>query len=91
MDREIMQEAVQRFGRERQLIKACEEMAELQQAICKLFDKSVDAFDLENVVEELVDVEITLEQVRIALNVDPEVEAGWRERKLRRLRRRLRA
>ena len=72
------------------LVKACEEMGELTQAICKLFDKSVDAFDVESVVEELADVEIMLEQVRIALDVDPMMEAGWRDRKLRRLRRRLR-
>ena len=89
-DREIMAMAVERFGG-RQLVKCCEELAELQQAICKLFDKSVDAFDVESVVEEIADVEIMLEQVRIALNVDPEMEAAWRDRKLRRLRRRLEA
>lgn len=90
MEREILVKAVQRFGKGRQLVKACEEMGELTQAICKLFDKSVDAFDVESVVEEIADVEIMLEQVRIALDVDPHMEAGWRDRKLRRLRRRLR-
>ena len=34
-------------------------------------------------------VEIMIEQVRIILRVDPELEARWRERKLRRLRARL--
>lgn len=88
-DREIMAMAVERFGG-RQLVKCCEELAELQQAICKLFDGSVTYdMDLEAVVEEMADVEIMLEQVRMILGVDPEQEARWRDRKLRRLRARM--
>ena len=34
-------------------------------------------------------VEIMIEQVRIILDVDPEMEETWRQRKLRRLRTRL--
>ena len=59
--RRILLEAVARFGKGRQLIKCCEELGELQQAICKLFDKTVEAYDVEHVAEEIVDVEIMLE------------------------------
>lgn len=52
-DREIMAMAVKRFGG-RQLVKRCEELSELTQAICKLFDGSVTYdMDLEAVVEEM--------------------------------------
>lgn len=91
-DRRLLVEAIDRWGGDRQLIKCGEECAELVQAICKRFDGGGgkdDAFEVEAIVEEMVDVEIMLEQVRIILRVDPELEARWRERKLRRLKARL--
>lgn len=82
----LLCEAIDRWGSDRQLIKCCEEMAELTQAICKRFDQGPgNDFDQEAVVEELADVEIMLEQLRIIMDVDSEMEARWRERKLRRL------
>ena len=87
---ELYREAIERYGEHRQLVKVCEELAELQQAICKRFDVSVGyERDGEEVVEEIADVEIMLEQLRVILRVDPEMEQRWRERKLNRLRRRL--
>ena len=87
---ELYCEAIERYGEHRQLVKVCEELAELQQAICKRFDVSVGVErDVEEVVEEIADVEIMLEQLRVILRVDPEMEQRWRERKLNRLRRRL--
>lgn len=89
-ERETLRDAVRAFGAGRQLVKCCEEMGELTQAICKLFDKTPwDDFMIESVVEEIADVEIMIEQVRIALAVDPEMERRWRERKIGRLKRRI--
>ena len=89
-DRITMAAAIERYGEGPQLVKACEELAELQQAICKLFDKSQPCTpDVEAVVEEIADVEIMLDQVRMILAVDPAQEARWRDRKLRRLKARL--
>ena len=86
VEKRIMIEAIERFGEDRQLVKCCEERAELTQAICKKFDRGPGAdFETEAVVEELADVEIMLEQLRLILDVDPELEQRWRERKLRRL------
>lgn len=85
-EKQVISEAIERYGEERQLVKCCEEMAELTQAICKRFDKGPGCdFDTEAVVEELADVEIMLEQLRIILEIDPALEARWRERKIRRL------
>ena len=89
-DRMAMAVAIERYGDGPQLVKACEELAELQQAICKLFDKSTGySPDVEAVVEEIADVEIMLEQVRMILHIDPEQEARWRKRKLLQLKTRL--
>ena len=87
LEKQIYLDAIEQHGQARQLVKCCEEMAELTQAICKRFDHGpgADDFDTEAVVEELADVEIMLEQLRLILNVDPALEARWRERKLRRL------
>lgn len=88
-ERVIMAAAIERYGEGVQMVKCCEELAELQQAICKLFDKSTGVQDIEAVVEEIADVEIMIEQLRVILRVDPELEQRWRDRKLNRLRRQL--
>lgn len=86
----ILAAAVEQYGEGAQLVKCCEELSELTQAICKRFDMGAEySFDVEAVVEEIADVEIMIEQVRMILRVDPEMEQRWRERKLNRLRRRL--
>ena len=86
----LMAAAIERYGEGAQLVKCCEELAELQQAICKRFDMGAEfSFDVESVVEEIADVEIMIEQVRMILRVDPAQEARWRDRKIRRLRTRL--
>lgn len=91
-EKKVLDEAVARFGG-LQLMKACEELAELQQAILKLFDETVHYESYEEhvdmIVEEMADVEIMLDQVRVLLEVDPQREARWRRRKLRRLKARM--
>ena len=82
----LLCQAIDVYGGDRQLIKCCEEMGELTQAICKRFDLGAEySYDLEAVVEELADVEIMLDQLRLYLKIDPEMERKWRERKLARL------
>ena len=84
--RELLEKAIERFGREAQMVKCCEECGELVQAVCKWIGGTGDE---EAVIEEMVDVEIMLEQVRMILGVDPDVEAQWRALKLMRLKDRL--
>ena len=83
--RNIMTRAIQHFGETAQIDMAVEEMAELTKAICKVKRAQAGAemgAAIENVVEEIADVQIMLDQLRLifARSTD-EVE----EDKLRRL------
>lgn len=83
--RNIMTRAIQHFGETAQIDMAVEEMAELTKAICKAKRAQAGAemgAAVENVVEEIADVQIMLDQLRLifACSTD-EVE----EDKLRRL------
>lgn len=82
--------AIQRFGREAQLKMAIEEMAELQQAICKLWRAAgKDKYAaISHVAEEVADVEIMLEQFRLIFPINNAVNA-WKEEKMARLKARL--
>jgi NTP pyrophosphatase (non-canonical NTP hydrolase) len=50
------------YGHQKQKIKVIEELAELTKAICKN--------DIENINEELADVEIMLQQLKIIFDID---------------------
>lgn len=83
--RNIMARAIQHFGETAQIDMAVEEMSELTKAICKVKRAQAGAemgAAVENVVEEIADVQIMLDQLRLifARSTD-EVE----EEKLRRL------
>ena len=65
---ELYREAIERYGEHRQLVKVCEELAELQQAICKLFDGPCSGDDIEAVVEEMADVSVVLDELCLALD-----------------------
>lgn len=58
----LLQETVEKFGHERQIDKAIEEMSELAQALLKDRYAEDDAFT-DNVYEELADVFITLNEL----------------------------
>lgn len=58
----LIEETVEKFGHERQVDKAIEEMAELAQALLKDRYAEDDAFT-DNVYEELADVFITLNEL----------------------------
>ena len=87
--RNIMTRAIQHFGETAQIDMAVEEMAELTKAICKVKRAQAGAemgAAVENVVEEIADVQIMLDQLRIIFHRSTEeVE----EAKLERLKNRL--
>ena len=76
-----LQLAIQVFGPDAQVNVAIEEMAELTDAICKL---RRGRRTVENVAEEIADVEIMLEQLRMIYKCSDSVDA-WKESKLQRL------
>lgn len=61
---EIYRQAVEHFGRLNQLIKAMEECGELIQALARWIE---GAPVIGNIAEEIADVEIMLEQVKVVL------------------------
>ena len=85
----VIRRAVLHFGPRRQMVKAMEELGELTQAIARYVgakdEGGAGGFEMESVAEEIADVEIMLQQVRIICDIAPELEGIWRERKLRRL------
>lgn len=81
------------YGYEAQSRQLIEEMAELTQAINKMWrvdatpcgktDKShVEAY--KHIIEEIADVEICLEQVKWLLNIDESVLEEWKVMKIER-------
>lgn len=81
----VMEEALDKFGAERQIRKLTEEMAELQKAICKWQENEGD---VESIAEEIADVRIMLDQMAMLFDVKKK-EMEWREKKLERLAERL--
>ena len=83
--REVLQEAIDRYGTEAQLMMVLEEMSELQKEICKWFRGKRDP---DAIADELADVEIMLEQVKIIFDLHGEVKEHI-DRKIERLQYRL--
>ena len=84
-DNEILIEAINRYGTKAQLMMVLEEMSELQKEICKWFRGKRDP---EAIADELADVEIMLEQVKMIFDLHGEVNEHI-DRKIERLRDRL--
>lgn len=84
-------DAVRVFGEEKQTLKAAEELGELTQALCKFqgeytSGESVALWD--HIAEEMADVYIMLEQLKIIYANHTRVDA-WAHEKLARLRARV--
>lgn len=84
-DRKILRRAIHCYGRDAQLKVLLEEMAELQQVICKTWRGDIDHA---HIAEEIADVEIMLEQTRMIFDIDSLVQE-YQRAKLDRLERRL--
>ena len=67
----IYRKAFERFGKFNQITVAIEELSELQKELCKVLRGNMN---IENVVEEIADVEIMIEQLRIMFNSDRDIE-----------------
>lgn len=80
-DRELYLEAIKKYGEENQIKKAVEEMAELTKELCKNNDPM-------HIAEEIADVEIMLEQLKLIYYCAFTVNV-WRAKKLDRLKERL--
>lgn len=93
--KEIMQKAIETYGAEKQIDMAIEEMSELIKALLKHRRALIELSDIEcrraaenDVTEEIADVEIMLEQMKIIFNCHYSVD-GIKNYKLNRLKSRL--
>lgn len=85
-DKEILNQAIEAYGYDLQTNQLFEEIAELQQAICKArrgFDNKT------NLIEELADVYIVLEQLKIMEGISNFDIQGMIDYKMKRLKKRL--
>lgn len=80
--------AFERFGQPHQLMLCFEEMAELTKAISKAIRYSREGHKT-HITEEIADVEIMLEQVKMIFDIDDGDVEMWRLDKIVRLRRTL--
>lgn len=83
--KETMRRAIRTYGEDAQKAVAIEEMAELQKEICKDLRHS-SSYD--HIAEEIADVEIMLEQLKIMYECQTDVQQ-WIYRKLQRLKERM--
>ena len=82
----IYEAAIAKYGESKQLVKAMEELAELQQSICRVF---CDRGNEDNIIEEIADVEIMLEQVKMIFDIPEEIIETVKMQKVERLEKRL--
>lgn len=82
---EVLQRALDTHGSWAQVMMVFEEMSELQKELCK-YIRGRGSF--EHIAEEIADVEIMLEQMKLLFHCADEVR-DWRRRKVERLKVRL--
>lgn len=78
--RQIGQQLINKFGAEHQIIIAIEELSELQKELCKLLRHESDGYHL---MEEIADVEIVLEQLKLIFKDHSDIDF-WINQKLQR-------
>lgn len=88
MERKTFCAVLSRYGAQAQITMVFEEMAELQDVLCKFLRGRVDGDTCANIAEEIADVGIMLDQMAIEFEVEDAV-AELRAFKIRRLRERI--
>ena len=68
----VYRKAIERFGPPNQMIKAIEEMSELTKVLSKILVMGGEV-SLDELIEEVADVTIMMEQLRLMYNINDEV------------------
>ena len=84
-EQDIFRSAIETYGEVMQITVAFEEMSELQKELCKYLRGSGSQ---ENIAEEIADVEIMMEQMKMLFNCEAAV-LQVREKKVKRLKERM--
>lgn len=77
---ELIQTIAKRYGKEKQVLQAVEEMAELQKELIKNVNRNKD--NKKEIILEIADVEIMLMQLVDIYNIEPNKLIGAMEYKL---------
>lgn len=85
-DGDIYKKAIDKYGLKSQLIKAIEELSELQKELCKVLNFGGSC---EKIAEEIADVQIMIEQIKIIWNITHEKIEHIKRQKIERLKERL--
>ncbi len=85
-EKTVFQDAIRVYGTEAQQMMVLEEMSELQKEICKLWRGEDTTI---NIAEEVADVGIMLDQLKLMLGIGDKVQE-FRRQKILRLEQRLR-
>lgn len=84
----IYEMAITKYSQMNQIIKAVEEMSELTKELCKLLVND-SKYSIEGIAEEIADVTIMVEQLRLIFDINDEV-CTMMDSKIRRLENRIR-
>lgn len=69
--KQVYEQLIEKFGVENQILKCVEELNELGQALCKVNSRDTNkALATKSVIEEIADVEIMLEQIKLILGIE---------------------
>ena len=78
-NKQIYTYLINKFGKKEQITVAIEELSELQKELCKHL-RYFGKIDVEHISEEMADVEIMLEQLKVMLNNSVDVEYRKKEK-----------
>ena len=81
----VYEEAIERYGVEKQMVVAIEELSECAKELCKAMRGKGD---INHLAEEVADATIMLEQMRLTFGINDAVKF-WMDAKLQRLQHRL--
>lgn len=80
MNEELLRKIIKKFGKEKQVMQAIEEMLELTKELIKNINRDKD--NKTNIILEIADVQIMLAQLVILYNIDAEKLNGAIEYKM---------
>lgn len=85
-DIQIMKKAIKTYGETEQVLVAIEEMSELTKELIK---NQRGEWNVNEIAEEMADVYITLCELQLIYCIDDTIIAGYKNAKMKRLKRRL--
>lgn len=84
-NKDVLEKSIKKYGVEKQLLVCMEEPAELIQAISKVERYPEDSTRMQDLIEEMADVTICLEYLKLIYNIRQEELDEWINRKVKRI------